>query len=92
MNLTAMEFERLEKKAAEAGVAMAVYVRRVSLNGVVVARLGPEDRALLREAVGVSNMLNGLYHLAKAGGTERLMEVCAEARELVDGLINKLKL
>jgi hypothetical protein len=28
MNLTAQEFERLEIKAEEAGVAMAVYVRR----------------------------------------------------------------
>jgi len=92
MNLTAAEFEQLERKAAEAGVAMAVYVRRVSLDGVVTARLGEEDRQLFRKAVGVSNMLEGLYKLAQAEGMEGMMGTFAGGRDAVDNLINKLKL
>ncbi|HEV3412192.1 MAG TPA: hypothetical protein VG101_06930 [Puia sp.] len=92
MNLTAAEFELLERKAAEAGVAMAVYVRRVSLDGVVMARLGEEDRQLFRKAVGVSNVLEGLYKLAKAEGMEGMMGTFAGGRDAVDNLINKLKL
>jgi hypothetical protein len=92
MNLTAAEFERLEQKAKEAGVAMAVYVRRVSLGGEVVARLGPEDREMFRAVVSVSNALNGLYELARAGGAEGGMDSFAMARDEVDGLLKKLKL
>jgi hypothetical protein len=44
LNLTAVEYERLEEKAKEAGLTMAVYVRRVSLEGKVIARMGQEDR------------------------------------------------
>ncbi|HTR29889.1 MAG TPA: hypothetical protein VMH27_11510 [Puia sp.] len=92
MNLTAAEYERLEQKAKEAGVAIAVYVRRVSLGGEVVARMGPEDREMFRAVVGVSNALNGLYELARAGGVEGGMDSFAIARDEVDGLLKKLKL
>ena len=92
MNLTAQEFEQLELKADEAGIAMAVYARRVSLSGVVVARLGPEDRELFRAVVGVSNTLNELCRLSKAEGVERVTERFVAGRDAVDGLINKLKL
>jgi hypothetical protein len=92
MNLTAAEYERLEGKAKEAGVPMAVYVRRVSLDGKVIARLGQEDRELFREVVRVSNLLDGLYKLAKAEGVEGVIVSFADARNAVDGLINKLKI
>jgi len=93
MNLTAAEYERLELKAKEAGITMAVFVRRVSLEGAVIERLGQEDRELFRKVVGVSNMLEGLYKLAQAEGAERpVMESFALARDVVDGLINRLKL
>jgi hypothetical protein len=92
MNLTAQEFERLELKAKGAGMAMAVYVRRVSLDGVVIARLGEEDRELFRKAVGMSNVLEGLYKLAQAEGVEQAKKTFAAARDLTDSLINKLKL
>ncbi len=74
MNLMAAEYERLEFKAKEAGLTMAVYVRRVSLEGKVIARLGEEDRELFREVVRVSNVLDGLYKLARAEGVERVTE------------------
>ncbi|HUB60139.1 MAG TPA: hypothetical protein VL978_05530, partial [Puia sp.] len=92
MNLTAQEYERLEGKAKEAGMSMAVYVRRVSLDGKVIARLGQEDRELFREVVRVSNVLDGLYKLAQAEGVAGVMASVAGARDAVDGLINKLKL
>jgi hypothetical protein len=92
MNLTAAEYERLEHKAKEAGLTMAVYVRRVSLNGEVIARLGAEDRELFRRVVGVSNALEGLYKLAQAEGVEQVMMTFEAARNTVDGILNKLKL
>lgn len=91
MNLTAAEYERLERMADEAGLSVAVYVRRVSLDGKVIARLGKEDRELFRIVVGVSNVLEGLYKLAQAEGAEPVMATFAGARDVVDGLINKLK-
>jgi hypothetical protein len=98
MNLTAAEFERLEEKAKEAGLTMAVYVRRVSLDGKVIARLGQEDRELFRAVVGVSNVLDGLYKLAQkegvegaAEGVERAKAIFEAARDSVDGILNKLK-
>lgn len=91
MNLTAAEYERLELKAKEAGLTMAVFVRRVSLEGKVFARLGEEDRELFREVVRVSNVLAGLYQLARAEGVERAMAMSEAARNSVDGILNKLK-
>lgn len=90
LNLTAAEYERLEGKANEAGVAMAVFVRRVSLDGKVIARMGQEDRELFRGVVGVSNTLDGLYKLARAEGAGEAMGAFAGARDAVDGLIKKL--
>jgi hypothetical protein len=91
LNLTAAEHERLEEKAKEAGVAIAVYVRRVSLEGKVIARMGLEDRELFRGAVQVSNVLEGLYKLARTEGVEHVMATCVSARDAVDRLIDKLK-
>jgi len=91
MNLTAAEYERLEGKAKEAGLTMAVFVRRVSLDGKVIARMGPEDRELFREVVRVSNVLDGLYKLAQAEGGERAKATFEAARDAVDGILNKLK-
>lgn len=92
MNLTTAEYERLELKAKDAGVPMAVYVRRVSLDGKVIARLGQEDRELFRVVVDVSNLLDGLYKLARAEGAVGAMATFAAARDAVDGVINKLKI
>jgi hypothetical protein len=91
MNLTAAEYERLELKAKEAGITMAVFVRRASLEGRVIARLGEEDRELFREVVRVSNVLDGLYKLARAEGVERMMAASEAARDTVDGILNKLR-
>jgi hypothetical protein len=91
MNLTAAEFERLELKAKQAGVAMAVYVRRVSLDGEVIARLGQEDRELFRDVVGVSNLLDGLYKLAQKEGIAGAKAAFEAARNSVDEILNKIK-
>jgi hypothetical protein len=91
MNLTAAEYERLELKAKEAGITMAVFVRRASLEGRVIARLGEEDRELFREVVRVSNVLDVLYKLARAEGVERMMAASEAARDTVDGILNKLR-
>ncbi len=91
LNLTAGEYERLDEKAKEAGVAIAVYVRRVSLEGNVIARMGQEDRELFRGVVKVSNILDGLFKLAQTEGVEQVMATCVSARDVVDHLINKLK-
>jgi hypothetical protein len=90
LNLRAAEYERLEGKANEAGVAMAVYVRRVSLEGKVIARMGQEDRELFRGVIGVSNTLDGLYKLARSEGVEAAIRVFARARDAVDGLLKNL--
>jgi hypothetical protein len=90
LNLTAAEYEGLVGKANEAGVAMAVYVRRVCLKGKVIARMGQEDRELFLEVVRVSNLLDGLYKLARAEGVEEAMGAFAGARDAVDGLLKKL--
>ncbi len=92
MNLTAAEYERLEGEAKEAGISMAVYSRRVSLEGKVLARLGEEDRELFREVVRVSNVLDGLYKLARAEGVEGAMTTFEAARNSVDGILNRIKL
>ena len=92
LNLTAAEYERLEGKAKNAGMTMAVYVRRVSLEGQVIARLGDGDRELFRKVVDVSNALDGLLRLARTEGVEQAMRSFEAGRDAVDGLINQLKL
>lgn len=92
MNLTPAEYERLEAKAKEAGLTMAVYVRRVSLEGKVIARLDEEDRVLFRGVVGVSNVLEGFYKMAQTERAEGMMAGFSGARDVVDGLLNKLTL
>lgn len=100
INLTVMEFQHLEQKAREAGMTMAVYVRLMAMEGKVIARLGEEDRRLYREVVGVSNMLSAFMREGRETGTgEAAAGASGEkassfeaARELVDRLLNTIKL
>jgi hypothetical protein len=92
LNYTTSEFEQVKTAAQGAGVTMAVFVRRLSLVGEVIARLGEEDRHLFQKVVEVSNTLNGLYKLAQERGSEQITNSLMEGRDAVDRLLNKLKL
>ena len=92
MNVTESEFRLIQKNAGEAGMSFSAYTRRVSLEGKVIARLSEEDRELFREAVAMSNVLHQLWKKARDEGVEHALSSFETGRNVIDALLNKLKL
>jgi hypothetical protein len=92
LNLTEPEYRLIQKNAREAGMTFGAYARRVSLVGKVNARLSEEDKELFREAVAMSNDLHQLWKQARDEGLEDALSSFEAGRNVVDALLNKLKL
>jgi hypothetical protein len=80
----------LRKNAEEAGMSFSVYIRRLNVEGKVIARLNEEDKALFRELVAMSNDLHQLWKMARDQGVEQAMVHFEAGRDAVDKVINIL--
>jgi len=92
IRLTEPEYQLIQKNAREAGIPFSTYARRVTLKGKVYARLSEEDRELFREAVAMSNDLHQLWKKARDEGLEHALSSFEAGRNVIDALLNKLKL
>jgi hypothetical protein len=91
-----IRFSRIEhfvikEKSSIAGVKPSEYIRRITLAGIVKARITDEDRHLVRQLVGMANNLNQLTKLANQQGLMRIVLHFEEYRNKIDGLLKALK-
>ena len=92
VNLTEEEYRLVKENAARAGVEISLYIREMTLKGVVQARLNEEERGFFKEAVGLSNDLHQLVQLAKAGGITSVLPVFESYRNRIDQSLNQMHL
>jgi hypothetical protein len=92
LRLPESEYLLLRKNAVEAGMSYSAFIQRLNEGGKVIARLNEEDKALFRELVAMSNDLHQLWKLAREEGVEHALSSFEAGRNVVDALLNKLKL
>jgi len=83
VRLTETERLLVAGKAREAGMNLSAWFRAAAKKAVVVARLRPEEAALLRMLSGLSNNLNQLTRLAHREG---LLTVQGKCRQLLQDI------
>ena len=93
---TGIRFTRIEdtlirQKAKTAGLSVTNYIRKMAIYGGVKARFTDEDRQLLRQFVGTSNILNELVKIAQQQGSLTAHTYFEIYRNQFDELINRLK-
>ncbi|SFG27700.1 plasmid mobilization protein [Pontibacter chinhatensis] len=76
VRLTETERLLVAGKAREAGMNLSAWFRAAAKKAVVVARLRPEEAALLRMLSGLSNNLNQLTRLAHREGLLTVQGKC----------------
>jgi hypothetical protein len=86
------EYEQIAKASAQGGIGMAAYVRAMTFQGKLIARLTEEEKALFRGMIGVSRGLSQWIRLAREQGMTEVLPALESYRTSVDKLINKLKL
>jgi hypothetical protein len=86
------ETERLlvTGKAREAGRKTSEWFRAAAKKAAVVARLSPEEVALLRMLSGLANNLNQLARLAHREGLLSVQGKCRMALDEIDRLLQSL--
>ncbi|WP_437179368.1 plasmid mobilization protein [Pontibacter liquoris] len=78
-------------KAREAGMSASAWFRTAARKTVVIARLSPEEAALLRSLSGLANNLNQLARLAHREGLLSVQGKCRLALGEIDRLLARLR-
>jgi hypothetical protein len=86
--VTQQQFAIIQKKAAQANMNVAVFLRELSLKGQVIPRWTPEEGAMVREMIRISNDIHTMVETAKKEGAEELMRQFVEYRDKLDFAID----
>src|SRR6266700_4960681 len=68
IRFTKSEYFKLKEKADKAGIGITTYIRKVALEGKVIARTNEEERHFYRQLSGISENLNQLTKKAHQEG------------------------
>lgn len=86
-----IEFFVVREKASTAGMSVAEYIRQVSINGQVMARLDTEDKKIIRQLVGMANNLNQLAKACHQEGIVQAMVYFEHYRGHIDDILKNLR-
>jgi hypothetical protein len=90
--LTGPEYFFVQASARTAGLDFSSYIRGMTLQGHVNARLNEEEKLFFRSLVDLSNDLHRLVKMAWDGEVGDIALHFESCRDRVDGLFKKLKL
>lgn len=90
IRFTKDEYFLVKHKAAKAGMRITQYIREMSVQGQVTARLTPEERSQVRQLVGLANNLNQLTKTAHQEGILKAMFYFGKYVKELDGVLRKL--
>ena len=86
------EYERITAAAAQGGIGKAAYIRAMTFQGKLIARLTEEEKALFRGMIGVSQGLSQWITVAREQGMTEVLPALESYRASVDKLLNKIRL
>src|SRR5712664_4114699 len=69
------EYDLIAAASAQAGIGMASYIRAMTFQGQLIARLTEEEKFLFRNMINVAQGLNQMILIAREKGMEELQPV-----------------
>lgn len=91
VRFTKAEYFIVKQKAKKAGYKITQYIRVMSVEGQVIARLSPEEKEMIPQLIGMSNNLNQLAKKAHKAGMLTAMLQFEKNRDDLDRILNRLK-
>lgn len=90
--LTKTEYFFVQESAKKAGLDFSSYIRGMTLEGHVKARMNEEERGWFRELVGMSNDLHQFVKMGREQGLLTVMLLFGAFRSRMDELLKKFRL
>lgn len=81
----------VREKAANAGLKLSAYLRKVSMETKVIPRLTEEERQFVKQLIGMANNLNQLTKACHQEGLLSAMLDFERYRTGIDELLKKLR-
>ena len=91
VRLTQHEYFIIKEKAAAAGMKPSGYIRQTAINARVTPRLTEEEVHFVRQLIGMSGNMNQVAKVCHRDGLFEAMQYFESYRNLIDGIIKKLK-
>ena len=85
-----VEYFVIKEKAAQAGISISNYIREITINGQVMARLTKEEGHFVRQLVGMSGNINQLTKACHQQGLLQAMLYFEHFRDQLDVILKKL--
>lgn len=91
VRFTQHEYFIVREKAGQAGVNASVYMRQTAIQGKIISRLTTEEMQIVRQLIGMSVNINQVAKVCHREGLFEAMQYFEHYRNLIDGLLKKLK-
>lgn len=91
IRFTEAEYEIVQSKAKISGCKLTVYIREMSLNGHVQARLSTEEKGQIKSLAGIANNVNQLAKKAHQEGLVKAAISFEETLNILEQIIAKAK-
>ena len=91
VRLTQLEYFIIKEKAASAGLKPSNYIRQTAINARVIPRLTEDEVHFVRQLIGMSGNINQVAKICHRDGLFEAMQYFESYRNLIDGVIKKLK-
>ena len=91
VRLTQHEYFIIKEKAANAGMKPSNYIRQTAINARVISRLTDVEVHFVRQLIGMSGNINQVAKICHRDGLFEAMQYFESYRNLIDGVIKKLK-
>lgn len=91
VRFTRHEYFIIREKAAQAGVNASVYIRQTAIQARIISRLTADKVQTVRHLIGMSVNINQVAKICHREGLYEAMQYFEHYRNLIDGLLKKLK-
>ncbi|SDX68478.1 mobilisation protein (MobC) [Hydrobacter penzbergensis] len=91
VRFTRHEYFIIREKAAQAGVNASIYIRQTTIQGKIIPRLTADEVQTVRQLIGMSVNINQVAKICHRDGLFEAMQYFEHYRNLIDGLLKKLK-
>lgn len=91
LRLTIMERYIIKNKSAKAGLSITQFIRKIAIEGKVIARMNEEERQFVRQLVSMSNNFNQVAKKAHQEGILTAMFEFEKYRDQIDEVLQRLK-
>ncbi len=86
-----LEYRGLKRRANNANIPLAEYIRQASIHAKITPRLSEEENNMVRSLIGISVNLNQLTKFINSRGTEMYQSEIDTIITTINGIIKTFK-